>query len=151
MLMANPQRSSGDIFRELQRCSPGRYQPLQIRTHKPRNAENPSLSLGNVPGAMANRSDPRPVRHPCQIRLQRIQPGFSDPRQLNKPTRKILVGAMHDEQQVGQCGRRDAVKGRSGGKEREHCLLHDGFSFQCFSSSYHISSARGRNRRPFQG
>jgi hypothetical protein len=31
-LHANPERSSGDIFRELQRLSPGRYQPLQIRT-----------------------------------------------------------------------------------------------------------------------
>jgi hypothetical protein len=31
-LQANPDRSSGDIFRELQRRSPGRYQPLQIRT-----------------------------------------------------------------------------------------------------------------------
>ncbi len=31
-LLANPERSSGDIFRELQRRSPGRYQPLQIRT-----------------------------------------------------------------------------------------------------------------------
>src|SRR5947209_4215084 len=31
-LTANPERSSGDIFRELQRRSPGRYQPLQIRT-----------------------------------------------------------------------------------------------------------------------
>ena len=31
-LLVNPERSSGDIFRELQRLSPGRYQPLQIRT-----------------------------------------------------------------------------------------------------------------------
>jgi integrase-like protein len=31
-LVANPERSSGDIFRELQRRFPGRYQPLQIRT-----------------------------------------------------------------------------------------------------------------------
>ena len=31
-LMTNPERSSGDIFRELQRLSSGRYQPLQIRT-----------------------------------------------------------------------------------------------------------------------
>ncbi len=31
-LQANPERSSGDIFRELQRRSPGRYHPLQIRT-----------------------------------------------------------------------------------------------------------------------
>jgi len=31
-LLANPERSSGDIFRELQYSSPGRYQPLQIRT-----------------------------------------------------------------------------------------------------------------------
>jgi hypothetical protein len=31
-VIANPERSSGDIFRELQRRSPGQYQPLQIRT-----------------------------------------------------------------------------------------------------------------------
>jgi hypothetical protein len=31
-LLANPERSSGDIFRELQRLSPGRYHPFQIRT-----------------------------------------------------------------------------------------------------------------------
>ena len=31
-LVVNPERSSGDIYRELQRHSPGRYQPLQIRT-----------------------------------------------------------------------------------------------------------------------
>jgi len=31
-LVANPERSSGDIFRELQQRSPGRYQPFQIRT-----------------------------------------------------------------------------------------------------------------------
>jgi len=31
-LVANPERSSGDIFQELQCRSPGRYQPLQIRT-----------------------------------------------------------------------------------------------------------------------
>ena len=30
-LQANPERSSGDIFRDLQRRSPGRYHPLQIR------------------------------------------------------------------------------------------------------------------------
>jgi hypothetical protein len=41
-LLANPERSSGDIFRELQRLSTGRYQPLQIRPHKPRNAQDPS-------------------------------------------------------------------------------------------------------------
>jgi len=31
-LVANPERRSGDIFRELKRLSPGRYQPLHIRT-----------------------------------------------------------------------------------------------------------------------
>ncbi len=31
-VIANPERSSGDIFRELQRLSLGRYHPLQIRT-----------------------------------------------------------------------------------------------------------------------
>jgi hypothetical protein len=34
-VLANPEGSSGDIFRELQRLSPGRYQPLQIRTLQP--------------------------------------------------------------------------------------------------------------------
>jgi len=43
-LVANPQRSSGDIFRELQRRSPGRYQPLQIRTREPRDAQDPGPS-----------------------------------------------------------------------------------------------------------
>jgi hypothetical protein len=47
-LVANPDRSGGDIFRELQRRSPGRYRPLQIRTHEPRYAENTSLPDGNV-------------------------------------------------------------------------------------------------------
>ena len=31
-LVANPERSRGDIFRELQHRSPGRYHPFQIRT-----------------------------------------------------------------------------------------------------------------------
>jgi hypothetical protein len=64
-LQANPERSSGDIFRELQRCSPGRYQPLQIRTLIPRHAENKSSPTSNTRGAMANRSN------------QRIIPNFS--------------------------------------------------------------------------
>jgi hypothetical protein len=42
-LVANPELSSGDIVRELQRRSPERYQPLQIRTREPRHAENPNL------------------------------------------------------------------------------------------------------------
>ncbi len=33
-LVAYPERRSGDIFREQQRLSPGRYQPLQIRTRE---------------------------------------------------------------------------------------------------------------------
>ncbi len=46
-LVANPERSSGDILRELQRLSPGRYQPLQIRTLMPWHAENTCLPAGN--------------------------------------------------------------------------------------------------------
>jgi len=57
-LVANPDRGGGDIFRELQRRSPGRYRPLQIRTHEPRHAENTSLPDGNVGRAMAKGSDP---------------------------------------------------------------------------------------------
>jgi hypothetical protein len=57
-LLANPERSSGDIFRELQRLSPGRYHPMQIRTHKPRNAENTSPPGGNLRGSVPSRGDP---------------------------------------------------------------------------------------------
>jgi hypothetical protein len=60
-VLADPQRSSGDIFRELRRLSPGRYQPLQIRTDTSRDAENTSPSAGNVGGAMAGRSDQRTI------------------------------------------------------------------------------------------
>jgi hypothetical protein len=46
-LVANHERSSGDIFRELQRRSPGRYHPLQIRTREPRHAQDSSTSAAN--------------------------------------------------------------------------------------------------------
>jgi hypothetical protein len=57
-LVANPEWSSGDISRELQCRSPGRYHPLQVRTREPRDAENRSAPPGNVGGAMARGSDP---------------------------------------------------------------------------------------------
>jgi hypothetical protein len=63
-LLANPGRSSGDIFRELQRLSPGRYHPLQIRTHKPRNAQDPGLLARNLGGAVAGRSHSRTSASP---------------------------------------------------------------------------------------
>jgi hypothetical protein len=46
-LVANPERSSGDIFRELQRLSPGRYHPLQIRTLQRGNAQDQNSPAGN--------------------------------------------------------------------------------------------------------
>jgi hypothetical protein len=55
-LLANPERSSGDIFRALQRLSPGRYHPLQIRTDTSRDAENTGLPARNRGGAVAGRS-----------------------------------------------------------------------------------------------
>ena len=58
-LIVNPERSSGDIFRELQRRSPERYRPLQIRTLMPRHAENKSSPASNSRGALARRSNPR--------------------------------------------------------------------------------------------
>jgi len=60
-LLTNPERSSGDIFRELQRLSPGRYHPLHIRTHKPRDAEDTGLPARNLGGAMAGRSHSRTI------------------------------------------------------------------------------------------
>ena len=56
-LVANPERSSGDIFREVQRRAPGRYQPLQIRTREPRDAQDPGPSAGNQGGAVARGGD----------------------------------------------------------------------------------------------
>ena len=53
-LVANPQRSSGDIFRELQHRSPERYKPLQIRTLQRGHEENTGLPLRNAGGAMAS-------------------------------------------------------------------------------------------------
>jgi len=77
-LHANPERSSGDIFRELQRRSPGRYQLLQIRT----------LQRGM-----------RKIRaHLLETREEQWQVEVirgPSPRQLNKPPRKIFGEAMH--------------------------------------------------------
>jgi hypothetical protein len=53
--------SLGDIFRELQSRSPGRYQPLQFRTQMPRHAENKSSLASNSRGAMARGSNPRAI------------------------------------------------------------------------------------------
>ena len=47
-LIAGPERSSGDLFRELQRLPLGRYHPLQIRTHEPGIRKN-SRSPGSQP------------------------------------------------------------------------------------------------------
>ena len=91
-LMANPERSSGDIFRELQRLSPGRYQPLQIHTlqrgmRKIRGhpARTPLRSNGKKKLSVAY--------HPRQSRQQRRQPEFPV-YQLNKPPGKMFGGAM---------------------------------------------------------
>jgi len=56
-LLTNPERSSGDIFRELQRLSPGRCQPLHNPHVTTRDEENPSPSAGNREGRMSRGSD----------------------------------------------------------------------------------------------
>jgi hypothetical protein len=60
-LVANPERSSGDMFREVQRLSPGRSQPLHIRTDASRDAQDTDLPARNLGGAVAGRSDPWPI------------------------------------------------------------------------------------------
>ena len=56
-LVANPERSSGDIFRELQRLS--RTLSTLTNPYPPaRHAQDPSLSSGNHGRAVAGRSDP---------------------------------------------------------------------------------------------
>ncbi len=75
-LMANPERSSGDIFRELQHCSPGRYQPLQIRTLQRgmRKIRAYLLETLEEPGREEVIHGPSP-RQSCQ---QKVEPGFLD-------------------------------------------------------------------------
>ena len=58
-LLANPERSSGDIFQELQRLSPDAINPC---TSAPLNEESGKYGptrLGNLRGAVARGSDPR--------------------------------------------------------------------------------------------
>ena len=76
----NPERSSGDIFRELQRRSPGRYQPLQIRTLQ-RGMRKIRASLLET---FEEQWQEEVIRgsSPPQFRQQRIQPGVPD-RQLS--------------------------------------------------------------------
>ncbi len=72
-LVANPERSSGDIFRELQRRSPGRYHPLQIRTLQPGMRKIRAYLLET----REEQWQAEVIRGPS-------------PRQLNKPPRKIF-------------------------------------------------------------
>ena len=90
--MANPERSSGDIFRELQRRSPGRYQPLQIRTLQ-RGMRKIRAHLLETREEQWQEEVIRD-RHPQQSHPQRGLPGVPD-RQLNKTLGKIFNGAMH--------------------------------------------------------
>ncbi len=80
-LVANPEWSSGDISRELQCRSPGRYHPLQIRTREPRDAENRSAPPGNVGGAMARGSDPWTI---ALANFREMPPEYPDRCQLSK-------------------------------------------------------------------
>jgi hypothetical protein len=79
-LVANPERSSGDIFRELQHRSPGRYQPLQIRTLQ--------RGMRKIRAHLLQTREEQwqeeviGAQHPRQSRQQRGLPGVPD-RQLN--------------------------------------------------------------------
>jgi hypothetical protein len=82
-LMANPERSSGDIFRELQRLSPGRYQPLQIRTLQRGMRKIRAYLLETVQGGWQEEvirgQFPSPISGEGP-------PAYPDRRQLSKPS-----------------------------------------------------------------
>lgn len=69
-LVANPERSSGNLFRELQRRSPGRYQPLQIRTLQ----RGMRRIRAHLLEAFEDQWQDEVIhgRSPCQFRQQRI-------------------------------------------------------------------------------
>jgi hypothetical protein len=90
-LMANPERSSDDIFRELQRRSPGRYQPLQIRTLQRGMRKIRAYLLETVEEQW--QAEVIHGRSPSQFRQQRIPPGVPD-RQLSKLLWKIFDEAI---------------------------------------------------------
>ncbi len=82
-LVANPERSSGDIFRELQRRSPRRYQPLQIRTLQRgmRKIRAHLLETREEQWQTEVIRGPSPPQFP----QQQDPPGYPDHRQLSKP------------------------------------------------------------------
>jgi len=97
-VMDNPERSSGDIFRELQGRSPGRYQPSQIRTLqrgmriiRAFPARKPLRSNGKMNSSMDH--------YPHQSHQKRGRPGVHD-RQLNTPPSTIFGGAMQLKNQL---------------------------------------------------
>jgi hypothetical protein len=63
-VVANPERSSGDIFRELQRLSPGRYQPLQNRTLFASHAQDPILPVSET---FEEQWQDEVIRGPCPL------------------------------------------------------------------------------------
>ena len=81
-LIANPERSSGDIFRELQCLSPGRYQPLQIRTLQRGTRKIRASLLETVEGQwqaeVIHGASPSPVS-------AEGPPEYPDRHQLSKP------------------------------------------------------------------
>ena len=82
-LMANPERSSGDIFRELQRLSPGRYQPLQIRTLQRGMRKIRASLLETVQGGWQEEV----IRGQFPLPISgEGPPAYPDRRQLSKPS-----------------------------------------------------------------
>jgi hypothetical protein len=92
-LVANPERSSGDIFRELQCLSPGRYQPLQIRILQ-RGMRKIRVYLLET---MEEQWQEEVIgeHHPGQAHWQSRRSGFPD-RGLYTLPRKILGEAIQD-------------------------------------------------------
>jgi hypothetical protein len=73
-LVASPERSGGEIFRELQRLSPGRYQPLQNRTLQ-RGMRKIRVHPARTPLRSSDKQKCFVDHSPRQARLQRGQPG----------------------------------------------------------------------------
>ncbi len=71
-LIANPGRSSGDIFRELQRRAPGRYQPLQIRTLQRGMQKIRAYLLETFEEQWQEEVIPGPLPSPVSARCSRI-------------------------------------------------------------------------------
>ena len=72
-LVANPERSSGDIFRDRHAPLPWPLSAISNPHPAARDAQDPGLSAANQGGTVAGRSDPEPNTHANRVSREGYQ------------------------------------------------------------------------------